>query len=174
MPTHFGFYFSCHLNYAVTIYFIIGYLQNPIQFNAHVNCLLFPLTTFDFLNFYLKTIPSSYSDICSFHGLISLYQCCKPQVALGYNAIVSLNFVSSFILIFFSFDFFISQTYYELFLVSSFSYFQFSLLFTKFVVHLLLRFWLSFISKIVVMYFRKEWSRIHLVPNIKKTFWFLF
>nr|POE86385.1 inositol 1,3,4-trisphosphate 5/6-kinase 4 [Quercus suber] len=29
----------------------------------------------------------------SFHMSISLYQCCKPQAALGSNAILSLNFV---------------------------------------------------------------------------------
>nr|POE44701.1 hypothetical protein CFP56_75850 [Quercus suber] len=31
--------------------------------------------------------------LMSFHVLISLYQCSKPQVALGSNAIVSLNFI---------------------------------------------------------------------------------
>lgn len=46
-----------------------------------------------FLTFYLVYVPSWYYDICSFHMSISLYQCCKPQVALGSNAIPSLNFV---------------------------------------------------------------------------------
>ena len=129
-----------------------------------------------FLTFYLVYVPSWYYDICSFHMSISLYQCCKPQVALGSNTIVSLNFVSSFNLIFFSFDFFLSQPYYESFLFGSLSYLQFLLLFTKFVVHILYRFWLSFISKVGAVYFRKgkEWSRIHPVPNIQKIFWFLF
>ena len=123
----------------------------------------------------------SHLDIMIYVVFTCQYHCINvvsgtPQVALGSNTIVSLNFVSSFNLIFFSFDFFLSQPYYESFLFGSFSYFQFLLLFTKFVVHILYRFWLSFISKVGAVYFRKgkEWSRIHPVPNIQKNFWFLF
>ena len=69
--------------------------------------------------------------------LISLYQCCKPQVALGSNVIVSSNFMSSFNLIFFSFDFFLSNPkinpfFWVLFLTSNFVCYLLNLLFVYF------------------------------------------
>ena len=161
---------SSHLIYEVLIQ-----SNKYISFMPIIHYSL-PLFLRHFITFYVVYVPSWYYDICSFLTLISLYECCKPQVALGSNAIVSLNFVSSFNLFFFSFDFFLSQPYYESFIFGSFSYFQFLWPFTKFVVPILYRFWLFFISKVVAMYFRKGkvWSKIHPVPNIQKDFWFLF